>query len=67
MSCERFFADRSQGRRAIRISGGAPVSLAPNKPKYKPRNIEKIKSKFTDQTSITECIECYRKAPNKPK
>ena len=42
---------------------GALVSRAPNKPKYKPGNIEKIKSHFTDQTSITECIELYRLAP----
>ena len=39
---------------------GALVSRAPNTPKYKPRSIGKIKLEFTDQTSITECIEFYR-------
>ena len=50
-----------QGRRAIQISG-VLVSRAPKKPKYKPRNTTKIKSKLTDKTSITECIEFYRLA-----
>ena len=52
----------NQGRRAIQKSGGALVSRAPNKPKYKPTKLGKIKSNFTDQRSIIECIEFQRLA-----
>ena len=53
---------RSVGHTEIQLSGWGLVFRAPIKPKYKPRNIEKINSNFTDQTSNTECIEFYRLA-----
>ena len=59
-------ASKWLGTRAVvqfKYRGRSCLSCAPDKPKYKPRNIgKKIKSKLTDQTSITKCIEFYRLA-----
>ena len=50
------------GRRAIRISLGLLSPAQWIRPNVSLETKEKIKSKFTDQTSITECIEFYRLA-----